>query len=81
MGKGKRLRAKRQETAMQLDAFSNPKEKYSSSLMGFCLPDTPDNREAIREITGKDPALFVNEDGMLDSFYEKNTHKQAVKPL
>ena len=67
MGKGARNRNKR------LEIFGNSKEAYSSGMMGFCLPDTPDNRDLVRMITGKDPEQFINEDGMLDSLHEEET--------
>lgn len=70
MGKGNRNRENRsgQTTARQTT--------FAGGMMGFCLPDTPDNRDLIRMVTGQSPETFINEDGMLDSFQaEKSTHK------
>lgn len=76
MGKGQKSRNR------QLEVFSNPQEKFSGGLTGFCLPDTPDNRNLVQMITGKAPECFISEDGMLDSWHEKeSTHKLATNPL
>ena len=69
MGKGKRIREKRRKPIEKQHVTA------SGGLSGFRLPDTPENRLLIEEITGLPAEQFADRHGMLDSSPAKRTQK------